>query len=173
MLDAIRFDRLGGPDVRGFADVAAREPGTGEVLLKVAVVGLNRADSMYYHGAYSEQPNLPSGLGNEAIGTVAAGGAGTDVSLVGRRLATIPGYSINRYPVLAEQAVVPADVLAPVPDAFTDPEGAAVWMAYPTACGATVVQGRVSAGDVVIITATSSSVGLAAIETDDIPNRAR
>lgn len=165
MPKAIRFDRVGGPEVLRFETVDERSPGTGEVSLKVEAVGLNRAESMYFHGAYMEQPQLPSGLGYEAVGTVIAVGSGVDASLVGRRVATIPGFSMNKYPVLAETAVVPDSVLAPVPDGFSAAEGAAVWMQYCTAYGALVPFGRVTSGDFVIITAASSSVGLAAIQT--------
>ena len=62
-IKAIRFEQLGGPEVLHFADIPAREPGPEEVSLKVEAVGLNRAESMYYHGFYMEQPDLPSGLG--------------------------------------------------------------------------------------------------------------
>ena len=118
MSRAIRFDRFGGPEVLRFEDIADRRPGAGEVSLKVDAVGLNRAESMYYHGSYMEKPELPSGLGYEAVGTVTAVGTGVDASLVGHRFGTIPGFSMNRYPVLAETAVVPAGVLAAVPDPF-------------------------------------------------------
>jgi len=43
-------------------------------------------------------------------------------------------------------------------------EGAAVWMQYATAYGALVELGKVGPGDFVLITAASSSVGLAAIQ---------
>ena len=164
MFQAIRFDRLGGPEVLRFEDIADRRPGAGEVSLEVQAVGLNRAESMYYRGSYMEKPELPSGLGYEAVGAVTAVGAGVDASLVGHRFGTIPGYSMNRYPVLAEMAVVPASVLAPLPESFSAVEGAAVWMQYCTAYGALVPFGKVSRDDFVIITAASSSVGLAAIQ---------
>ena len=164
MSKAVRFEQLGGPEVLRIEDVADRHPGAGEVLLAVEAVGLNRAESMYYHGLYMEQPHLPSGVGYEAVGVVSAVGPGVDASLVGKRFGTIPGYSMNQYPVLAERAVVPASVLAPIPDSFSAAEGAAVWMQYCTAYGALVPFGKVSSGDFVIITAASSSVGLAAIQ---------
>ena len=164
MPKAIRFNQLGGPEVLRIEEIAGRKPEAGEVLLKVAAVGLNRAESMYYHGSYMEQPTLPSGLGYEAVGTVAAVGPGVEPSLVGKRFGTIPGFSMSQYPVLAEEAVVPASALAPLPDAFSATEGAAVWMQYCTAYGALVPFGQVSSGDFVIITAASSSVGLAAIQ---------
>ncbi len=145
-------------------DAPTRTPGPGEVLLRVEAVGLNRAESMYFHGVYMEQPRFPSGLGYEAVGTVAAVGAGGDASLVGSRVGTVPGYSMNDYPVLAEEAVVPADVLAPIPEHLSAVKGAAVWMQYCTAYGALVPFGRVGSGDHVIVTAASSSVGLAALQ---------
>jgi len=164
MPKAIRFNQLGGPEVLHFENVPERTPGPHEVLLKVEAVGLNRAESMYYHGIYMEKVSLPSGLGYEALGKVTAVGPKVDPTLVGKRFATIPGFSMNQYPVLAEEAVVPASALAAVPDSFTAVEGASVWMQFSTAYGALVAFGKVCAGDFVIITAASSSVGLAAIQ---------
>lgn len=164
MPKAIRFHEFGGPEVLRFEDIPDRRPEAREVLLALEAVGLNRAESMYFRGRYLEQAALPSGLGYEAVGTISAVGSGVDASLVGRRVATIPGFSMNRYPVLAETAVVPESVLAPVPAGFEPTDAAAVWMQYCTAYGALVTFGRVAAGDAVLITAASSSVGLAAIQ---------
>jgi NADPH:quinone reductase-like Zn-dependent oxidoreductase len=164
MPKAIRFNQLGGPEVLHFEDLSHRQPGPQEVLLKVEAVGLNRAESMYYHGVYMEKVTPPSGLGYEAFGKVIAVGPEVDPALIGKRFGTIPGFSMSKYPVLAEEAVVPASVLAAVPDSFSAVEGAAVWMQYSTAYGALVPFGKVSGGDFVIVTAASSSVGLAAIQ---------
>ncbi len=164
MTQAIRFHELGGPDVLTLEEVTIREPAQDEVALEVEAVGLNRAESIYFHGQYFEQPALPSGLGYEAVGTVTAVGPGVDPSLVGQRFGTIPGYSMNQYPVLAEKAVVPASVLAALPPALSAVEGAAAWMQYCTAYGALVPLGHVGPGDFVVLTAASSSVGLAAIQ---------
>ena len=164
MPKAIRFNQLGGPEVLHIEDLPERRPGAGEVTLKVEAVGLNRAESMFYHGFYMEKVTVPSGLGYEALGTVIAVGPEVDASLIGKRFGTIPGFSMGQYPVLAEEAVVPDRVLAAVPDSFSAVEGAAVWMQYCTAYGALVPFGKVAGGDFVIITAASSSVGLAAIQ---------
>jgi len=164
MPKAIRFNQLGGPEVLHIEEQPKRDPGPGEVLLKVEAVGLNRAESLYFHGSYLEKTNVPSGLGYEAVGKVVAVGPGVDNTLIGKHFGTIPGFSMNQYPVLAEEAVVPATVLAAVPGSLSAVEGAAVWMQYCTAYGALVPFGKVAAGDFVIITAASSSVGLAAIQ---------
>ncbi len=164
MAKGIRFRALGGPDVLELQEITVREPGADEVKLRVEAVGLNRAESMYFHGHYMEQPELPSGLCYEAVGTVTAVGPNVDQSLVGKRFGTVPGYSMNRYPVLAEEAVVPAYTLAATPENLSTEEAAAVWMQYATAYGALVYFGEIGRGDFVIIPAASSSVGLAAIQ---------
>ncbi|HVG27281.1 MAG TPA: alcohol dehydrogenase catalytic domain-containing protein, partial [Acidobacteriaceae bacterium] len=115
MPKAVRFHQLGGPEILKIEDIPTRQPGPGEVVLKVAAVGLNRAESMYFHGHYMETPQLPSGLGYEAVGTVTAVGPDVDPTLVGKRVGTIPGYSMNRNPALAQEAVVPASFLAELP----------------------------------------------------------
>ena len=155
MPKSIRFNKLGGPEVLHFEDLPERHAGPGEVLLKIEAVGLNRAESMFYHGFYMEKVNVPSGLGYEAIGKVIAVGPEVDPALIGKRFGTIPGFSMSQYPVLAEEAVVPASVLAAVPESFSAVEGAAVWMQYCTAYGALVPFGKVAA-------ATSSSSQLPA-----------
>jgi NADPH:quinone reductase-like Zn-dependent oxidoreductase len=164
MPKAVRFHKLGGPEVLQIEEVPVRHPETGEVAIDVAAVGLNRAESMYYRGNYSQKPEFPSGLGYEVVGTVTAVGEGVDSSLIGKRIGTIPIYSMNRYPVLGERAIVPAEAVAELPPSLSSVEGAAVWMQYPTAYGALVEFAKVGPGDTVLLTAASSSVGLAAIQ---------
>src|ERR1700749_1917804 len=136
MPKAVRFHKIGGPEVLQIEEVPARRPEAGEVAIDVAAVGLNRAESMYYRGNYAQQPEFPSGIGYEVVGTVTEVGKGGDPSLVGKRIGTIPGYAMNQYPVLGEKAIVPAGDLAELPPSLSSVEGAAVWMQYPTAYGA-------------------------------------
>jgi NADPH:quinone reductase-like Zn-dependent oxidoreductase len=77
----------------------------------------------------------------------------------------VPNFSQNDYGVYAEQAIVPAGALLHRPDQTDAVSGAAVWMPYLTAYGAMVEIGRMRAGDVAVVNAASSSVGLAAIHT--------
>ena len=66
----VRFHQLGGPENLQFEEAPLQQPGKGEVRLRVQAAGLNRAESMYYHGRYLEQPQLPSRLGYEVAGVV-------------------------------------------------------------------------------------------------------
>jgi hypothetical protein len=65
--------------------------------------------------------------------------------------------------VYGEQAIVPARSVVPVPAGLSAVEAAAVWMQYLTAFGI-VEAGKARVGDPVLITAASSSVGIAAIQ---------
>ncbi len=164
MPKAVRFHQLGGPENLVIEDLPAREPGRGEVKLRIEAVGLNRAESMYYHGFYLEQPVLPSRLGYEGAGVVQAVGPGVDAAWVGKKVSTIPGFSQNQWGLLGEEAIVPADSLREHPAKLSQVEAAAIWMQYLTAYGALILYGKVGPGDFAIVTAASSSVGLAAIQ---------
>lgn len=164
MSKIVRFHKLGGPENLRFEDAPTPQPAPGEVRLRVTASGLNRAESLYYHGQYFEEPRLPSRLGYEVAGIVEAVGEGVDRSWLEKTVGTVPGFSQNRYGTLGEEAVVPVGVLAISPPNLTPAQAAAVWMAYLTAYGALVRLGQVTGGDFVSITAASSSVGLAAIQ---------
>jgi NADPH:quinone reductase-like Zn-dependent oxidoreductase len=164
MSKIVRFHKIGGPEVLQFEERETPTPGKGEVRLRVEAVGLNHSEGAYFHGTYVEQPKLPSKLGYEAVGVVEAVGHGVDVGLIGKRLASIPGFSMNDYGVLAEQAILPLHVLTESPAKLTPAQGASVWTRYLTAYGALVLFGKVRPDDFVIIRAASSSVGTAAIE---------
>jgi NADPH:quinone reductase-like Zn-dependent oxidoreductase len=165
MPKVVRFHELGGPEALKIEDHPTREPKAGEVRIRVQAVGLNRAEALYSRGQYLEQPRLPSGLGYEAAGVVEDVGPDVERTWVGRRVASVPGFSINDYPVLGEEAIVPATNIAPYPERLSPTEGAAIWMQYLTAWGGLINIGHIAKGDFVIIPAASSSVGLAAIET--------
>ena len=61
----VRFSELGEPDVLHLTDGATPQPGAGEVLVEVAAIGLNRAESMFRRGTYIETTRLPATLGYE------------------------------------------------------------------------------------------------------------
>ncbi|KAB0670253.1 zinc-dependent alcohol dehydrogenase family protein [Oryzomonas sagensis] len=160
----VRFYETGDAGVLKLEDAPLVEPGAGEIRLKVAAIGLNRAEVMFRQGQYLETPKLPSRIGYEAAGIVDAVGPGVSGIKVGDRVSTIPSFSVGDYGVYGESAIVPAYAAVPYPGVLTPVEGAAIWMQYLTAFGALVEFGRLQKGDSVVITAASSSVGLAAIQ---------
>jgi NADPH:quinone reductase-like Zn-dependent oxidoreductase len=158
------FHQTGGADVLRIEDQPLAEPGPGEVRITVQAIGLNRAEVMFREGQYLEQPEFPSKLGYEAAGTVDAVGEGVDGLDIGDRVSTIPAFSMTRHGVYGESAIVPAFAVAHYPEQLSPAEGASIWMQYMTAFGALLHFGKLAAGQVALITAASSSVGLAAIQ---------
>ena len=160
----VRFRQTGGPEVLQLDELPLPDPAAGEVRLRVKAIGLNRAEVMFRNGRYLVEPKLPSKLGYEASGTVEAVGPGVDQSWIGKTVSTVPAFPADRYGVYGEVAIVPVNSLAAYPDRLTYEEGTSIWMQYLTAYGALIQQGHVAKGDIVLITAASSSVGIAAIE---------
>jgi len=160
----VRFHETGEADVLKIEELPRAQPGDGEVRLKVEAIGLNRAEIMFRRGQYLENPELPSRIGYEAAGVVDALGAGVSGVQIGDRVSTIPSFSVGRYGVYGESAIVPAYAVARYPDSFSAVQGAAIWMQYITAYGALIEFGQLKAEDAVLITAASSSVGVAAIQ---------
>ncbi len=132
--------------------------------MKVEAIGLNRAEIMLRKGQYLEAPQLPSRLGYEAAGVIDAVGPDITDLRIGDRVSTIPSFPMSQYGVYGESAIVPAYAAAPYPDHLSAIEGAAIWMQYMTAYGALIEYGGLKKDDAVLITAGSSSVGLAAIQ---------
>jgi NADPH:quinone reductase-like Zn-dependent oxidoreductase len=164
MARIIRFHRIGGPEVLQLENVDVPPPGSGEVRINVKALGLNRAESMFRSGHYLEDPVFPSRLGYEAAGTVESVGSGVVGFKPGDAVSTIPAFPQGRYGVYGEVAVVPAAAVAKHPASLSWNEAAAIWMQYLTAYGALVDIAKLSAGDVVLIPAASSSVGIASIQ---------
>jgi len=160
----VRFHTVGGPDVLRIEEEAPKQPGKGEVRLRVRAVGLNRAESMFIRGQYLESPKLPAGVGYEAAGVVEAVGPDVDKKWIGKQVSTIPAFSMNDYAMLGEEVIAPATALGEYPAKLSPTEGAAIWMQYLTAYGALIAVAHLAKGDFVVITAASSSVGIAAIE---------
>ncbi|AJF63590.1 zinc-dependent alcohol dehydrogenase family protein [Streptomyces vietnamensis] len=162
----VRFHEYGGPEVLRLEDVEVGQPGPGEVLLRIEAIGLNRAEALFRGGHYIERArSFPARLGLEASGVVEALGDGVDGLAAGQAVSVVPSFSQNDHGVYAERAIVPASSLVPRPEGLGAVEGAAVWMPYVTAYGGLVEVGGMRAGDTVVLTGASSSVGLAAIRT--------
>lgn len=139
-------------------------PATGEVQIRVRALGLNRAEALLRRGTYIESATFPSGLGLEAAGVVEGVGHEVTSFVPGDAVSVVPPLSMVRWPAYAELATFPAELVVKNPPKLGFEAAAAVWMQYLTAYGALIDIAGLGPGDVVVITAASSSVGLAAIQ---------
>jgi NADPH:quinone reductase-like Zn-dependent oxidoreductase len=164
MARVVRFHQLGGPEVLSIEEVAVPEPGPGEVRIRVKALGLNRAEAMLRTGNYIETATFPSGLGFEAAGIVDAVGEGVADLKLRDAVSVVPPLSQLRWPAYGELATFPAAHVVKHPAALGFEAAAAVWMQYVTAYGALIDIAKLQPKDFVVVTAASSSVGLAAIQ---------
>jgi NADPH:quinone reductase-like Zn-dependent oxidoreductase len=161
----ITFAKAGGPEVLEFLETDAPAPGPTEIRIKVKAIGINRAESMWRTDRYTEPvAKFPAGLGYEAAGLVDS--VGRDVSGIapGDKVNVIPSFSMNQYHTYGEVILVPDYAVVKHPKSLSFTEAASIWMMFLTAYGALIQDAKVSKGDFVLVSAASSSVGLAAIQ---------
>lgn len=155
---AIRIVHPGGPEVLELADVPVPDFDAGEVLVRVAAAGVNRADLLQRQGRYPPPPGVPSDIpGLEFAGVVESVGADVSRWRVGDRVMGLASGA-----AYAEFVVALADHLLPVPEAWSLETAAAVPEAYCTAYDA-IEQVSLRAGERVLVHAVGSSVGVALV----------
>lgn len=134
-------------------------PAAGEVRLRVAWAGVNRADLMQRAGHYPPPPGVSDILGLEVSGTVVEVGPGVDGWHPGDEVCALlagGGY--------AEEVVVDAQQVLPLPKGFGLREAAALPEVFATAWLNLFVEGQLQAGERVLLHAGASGVGTAAIQ---------
>lgn len=164
-LRKVVFHEPGAPDVLRIAERPVEKPISGEVLLQVEAIGINRAEIAFRQGRYLEVPQTyPSGLGFEAAGVIVELGPDIEGFACGERVATLPVFSMQKYNVYGDFVIVPAEALVRYPASLSATEAASVWMSGLTAYGGLLYLAGLRSEHFVLITAASSSVGLAAIQ---------
>ena len=122
MARAARLARFGGPEAIEFADVEVGAPGPGELRLRQTAIGLNFIDTYHRSGLYPMA--LPSGLGLEAAGVVAAVGAGVEGLREGDRVA----YGSGPIGAYATERLIAADRVIAIPPGIDDRTAAAAML---------------------------------------------
>jgi NADPH2:quinone reductase len=143
-------------------DVPPPVPGPGQVLVDVHACGVNYFDGLQVAGRYQIKPPLPFAPGAEVSGVIAALGDGVPLAPGLRPGARVLAFV--RYGGLAEQLVVDADRVAPVPVAMDDQTAAAFPIVYSTSYHALKDRARLAAGETLLVLGAAGGVGLTAIE---------
>ena len=103
-----QLNQVGGPEVLKISELPIPQPQAGEVRIKVEAIGLNRAEALYTAGYYLYPPQMGSIPGYEAAGTIDAIGDNVTGFNQGDKVSTIPAFSMQKYGVYGEYAIVPA-----------------------------------------------------------------
>ncbi len=135
------------------------EPGRGQVCVDVEAFGLNFADVLARLGLYPDAPPLPSVLGYEVAGKVAATGPEVDGVAVGD-----PVMAFCRFGGYATKTVTDARGVVPIPEGMDATTAAALPVQYGTAWYCAEEMVRLHPGDHVLIQAAAGGVGTALVQ---------
>ena len=155
MTKAIRIHETGGPEVLRWEDVEVGSPGPGEIRIRQTAVGLNYIDVYFRTGLYPV-PEMPAVIGLEGAGVVTDIGAGVAELQAGQRVA----YASRPPGAYAEERLMPADRVVPLPDGIADETGAAAMLKGMTAEYLLRRTYAVKAGDSILVHAAAGGVGL-------------
>ena len=131
------------------------EPGTGQVLLKMHAAGLNRGEFIP-GGLVKGGASKPAGL--EGSGEVVAVGFGVTEPKIGDR---VMGRCVGAF---SEFALMDAREALPVPAGLSAESAAALPLTFLVVHDMLVLQGRLKAGEWLLVTGVSSGVGVAALQ---------
>jgi NADPH:quinone reductase-like Zn-dependent oxidoreductase len=156
---AILIPRKGPPKVLVEREVPLREPGPGEVHLRVEAAGVNFADLLLRAGFYRPVPPRPYGPGLEVAGVVARVGAGVEGWREGDR-----AVAIMRHGGYTRDAVVGAERVYRYPEALTPVQAASIPLIFLTAWVCLFEASRARPGETALILGAGGGVGTAAVQ---------
>src|SRR5947199_7810307 len=139
-------------------DLPDPAPGQGEVLVAVEAAGINHADLHQLRGAYPPPPGGSDVPGLECAGVVLEGEMGTPWQPGVRVMALLGGGGH------ATRVAIPTGQLMPLPDDLSFVEGGAIPEAALTAWVNLVVEGRLQAGEAVLVTGATGGMGSFAVQ---------
>lgn len=136
--------------------VPVPERGPGQLLLKVHAASLNRGEFIVGHGL--TKAGSAKAIGLDGAGVVVRAGPGASAFLPGQRV-------MGRFPgALSEYAVINEAEAMPVPERLSWAEAAGTPITYLVAHDMLMTQGRLAAGEWLLIAGVSSGVGTAALQ---------
>jgi len=152
-MQRIEISELGGPEVLRLVEAETPATGPGQVLIRQEAVGLNFIDTYYRTGLYAAE--LPTGLGNEAVGIVEAVGEGVVDLKAGDRV----GYPTGPLGAYASHRAVEAERLVRIPDGISSEQAAAAMLKGCTAEYLIERCAKVQAGQTVLVHSAAGGVG--------------
>lgn len=160
MSKAVVFAEYGPPEVLHVVDVAAPEPGTGQVRVRVRAAGVQPFDCLFRSGGARQRfpATFPQRLGNELAGVVDAVGPDASRFAIGSE---VLGWSVLAS--AAEHVVVSEKDLVAKPASMPWPEAGALSASGQTASTA-IERLAVRAGETVVVHAAAGGVGSFAVQ---------
>ncbi|MDD9858762.1 MAG: quinone oxidoreductase [Gammaproteobacteria bacterium] len=159
MVNLIRINATGGPEVMQWESAELAEPKADEVQVRHTVIGLNFIDVYFRTGVYAA-PQLPFTPGLEAAGVVEKAGAGVTDLRPGDRVA----YASPPLGAYCQARNLPAARVVKIADGIDDRTAAAIMLKGMTAHYLLRSAYRVKAGETILFHAAAGGVGLIACQ---------
>lgn len=156
---AVLCKEWGGPQKLVVEDVPSPPLRPNAVRIKVHAAGVNFADLLLIAGQYQEKPAFPFTPGAEAAGVIAEAGDGVTGLRPGDRVMALTGLG-----AFAQEVVVDAPRVLPIPNKMEFAAAAAFPVAYGTSHGALEWRARLQPGEWLLVTGAAGGVGLTAVE---------
>jgi NADPH:quinone reductase-like Zn-dependent oxidoreductase len=164
VVKVIRFYKTGGSEVLRIDKIQLSQLKKNEVLVRVQAVAVSRPDLLWREGSYFEEPGFPAQIGYDAAGVVESVGPEVKKLKVGDRVSTFPAVSLLDYAAHGETIIYPENALILYPKSLTPVQAASVNTGLFTAYFALLELACLQRDQHVVITAASSSMGVAAIQ---------
>ncbi len=149
-----------GPPESLVVDEAPSAPvGENDVRIGIHACGVNFPDTLIIQGKYQIQPDLPFSPGSEVAGEVLEVGSGVSHLNVGDPVMSLTGWG-----GFAEEVVIGADRVLPMPSSMDYITAAGFPMVYGTSYHALKQRANLAAGETLLVLGASGGVGLAAVE---------
>jgi NADPH:quinone reductase len=162
---AVWYDRQGAAgEVLQVGDLAAEEPGPGEVRVRVTRSGINAGDIKKRRGWLGSVMPFPRVIPHsDGAGVIESVGEGVDSPRIGQRVWVFGAQSYRPYGTAAELTLVPAHQAVDLPDGVSDELGACLGIPGITAHRAVFGDGSV-AGRTVLVHGVLGAVGTLAAQ---------
>lgn len=158
-MKAVLCKKIGPPDTLVVEQVPSPKPGPNQVVVSVKAAGVNFPDVLIVQGKYQFKPEPPFSPGGEVAGVVKELGEGVTNAKPGDRV-----IGSSTWGGFAEELVVDADRLIPMPDAMDYVPAAAFVLTYGTSYHALKDRAQIQPGETLLVLGASGGVGLAAIQ---------
>lgn len=158
-MKAVRSTTPGGPETLTVEELPRPEPQVGEVLIRVAGAGLNRADSLQRRGRYNLPPGASDIFGMEVSGTISE--VGDDVTAFAEGDQVMALLASGGY---AEYVAVQAGHVLPIPEGTDLLEAAGIPEVAATVISNIWDTGRFAPGETVLIHGATGGIGVFGIQ---------
>ncbi|MDE2853950.1 MAG: NADPH:quinone oxidoreductase family protein [Chloroflexota bacterium] len=162
-MKAVLCHSFGPPENLSAADIPSPPLEDGQVRIAVRACGVNFPDALMIQGLYQFKPAFPFSPGLEVAGDIIEVAADVYELAVGARV-----MATMMFGGFAEEVVVPAATVLPMPDGMSYEQGAGFCLAYGTSHVALTHRARLQANETLLVLGAAGGLGLTAVELGKI-----